>query len=225
MTFDQKIFDFDLPAAMRSQDFIVSEVNRTIIGWFNQVEDWSTPACVIKGEAFSGKSHLCRIWQELYQAIPLAVKDLSDEHVIENLEPGGFYFIDDVDVVLTENPALQSHLFHIYNFLFNQDGRLLLTMTNPWHDIPVSLPDLKSRLLALPLLEIKKPSDSVVEMMLVKLFNDRQIILTPQVIKFLIPRLERSYKGLHEAVHQIDALSLKGKRPITIPLVKKWLAE
>lgn len=223
MTFDQSVFDFNIPMAMGGEDFIISPSNREAVEWMANQENWPVPVLIVYGPTASGKSHLCHIWQETHQAKEVSANILgNEEKIVELVKPQDMYFIDDIDQILTKHPAYQKNLFHLYNLLFNQGGRLLLTSKVSPKEISIDLPDLSSRLLGAPAVEIKDPDDATLQALLLKLFDDRQILIKPDVIKFLLPRMGRSYEEMRHTVKGLDALSLKGKRPITVPLIRQW---
>ena len=55
---------------------------------------------------------------------------------------------------------------------------------------------------------------------LVKLFTDRQCVVSHAVLHYLVCRMERKFSTARELVEQIDQMSLAGKKPITVSLVK-----
>lgn len=226
MTSNQSVFDFNLPAAMGGQDFIISNSNREAVEWLGNASNWPVPALVIYGAPSSGKSHLCQIWQEIHYATAITIDLLQDEmKMAGTLKPNGFYFVDDVDQIISAGKPLQSALFHLYNFLFNEGGRVLMTSPQAPKDLTIDIADLSSRLLAALAVEIKDPDDQTLQALLLKLFDDRQILIKPEVVKFLLPRIERSYEAIRATVEGLDSLSLQGKRPITVPLVRQWLEQ
>ena len=63
---------------------------------------------------------------------------------------------------------------------------------------PVEIPDLASRLAALPIARVDPPDDALLSSLMVKLFADRQLQVAPEVIRYLSLRIDalgRSYKG------------------------------
>lgn len=226
MANNQSVFDFNLPAAMGGQDFIVSSSNQEAVEWLGNADSWPVPALIIYGARSSGKSHLCQIWQEIHQATEITIDTLQDELTMaDTLKANGFYFIDNIDEVMAVSDAIQKSIFHLYNFLFNEGGRVLVTSAKAPKDMAVNIPDLSSRLLAAPAVEIKDPDDQTLQALLLKLFDDRQILVKPDVVKFLLPRIERSYDAIRETVVGLDGLSLQGKRAVTVPLVRQWLEQ
>ncbi len=58
------------------------------------------------------------------------------------------------------------------------------------------------------------------EALIIKLFNDRQILIKPNVVNFLMQRIERSYLGVAEIIDLIDKVSLSKKKSVSISLIK-----
>ena len=67
---------------------------------------------------------------------------------------------------------------------------------------------------------IEEPDDILMEALIIKLFNDRQILVKPNTIKFLMQRIERSYLGVSEIIELIDKVSLSQKKSVSIKLIK-----
>ncbi len=87
----------------------------------------------------------------------------------------------------------------------------------------VELPDLRSRLLAIPAVAVGAPDDALIEAVMVKQFADRQVRVAPDVVAFLVPRLERSLAAVRRVVAALDEAALAERRAITIPLAKQVL--
>ncbi len=102
-------------------------------------------------------------------------------------------------------------------------GALLVTTNNPVKDCGFKLPDLNSRLRAATATTILPPDEVLMEIMLTKIFSDMQLTVPHDVIKYIIPRIERSYTSISELAKKIDYKSLTDKKSITIPFVKSIL--
>ena len=63
-------------------------------------------------------------------------------------------------------------------------------------------------------------SIGLMEALIIKLFNDRQLIVKPNTVNFLMQRIERSYLGVSEIIELIDKVSLSQKKSISIKLIK-----
>ena len=61
--------------------------------------------------------------------------------------------------------------------------------------------------------------------MLVKLFADRQIAVTPEVIRVLSARMDRSAAAARALVEALDRRALETGRAVTVPLARAVLRD
>ena len=61
------------------------------------------------------------------------------------------------------------------------------------------------------------------ELLLIKIFNDKQLKINPNIIDFLVSRLERSYESINLFIEKIDKFSLEKGKKITISLINDLL--
>lgn len=220
---EQLPFDLGPRHAHAREDFWVSDCNRDAIAWLDR-SDW--PALVIYGSPASGKTHLLQVWKkeeaEKGGAQEISLAQLTEATISRALGSARNAMIDDVLPAIGVRSAEEA-LFHLYNMLRERGGRLLLTASAPVASWPFVLPDLKSRLLAVPAAELGSPDDMLMAVVLSKLFSDRQIFVPQEVVQFILPRIERSFLSLREIADKIDRRALAEKRPVTIPLVKEIL--
>lgn len=198
--------------ALGRGDFLISASNQAAL---NLLEgEWPMRRLALVGPAASGKSHLARVWAHETGArvlVPgrLSVLPPADSAVI----------VEDFDRFGAGEPQAEEWLFHLHNYLSNA-GRLLLTGREPPARWPIRLPDLRSRLSALPVARIHPPDDALLRAMLAKLFADRQLRVEDRVLDYLAARVERNFDALERLVSQLDALSLAEQRPVTIQMAR-----
>jgi chromosomal replication initiation ATPase DnaA len=118
---------------------------------------------------------------------------------------------------------LSEQFLHLYNYVAEQGGKMLLTARRAPSRWDVTLPDLRSRLLALPAVEVRQPEDALIAAVLEKMFSDRQIRVGPGVIDFLVARIERSFATARKMVAVIDEAAMSARRNITVPFVRDVL--
>ena len=106
-------------------------------------------------------------------------------------------------------------LFHLLNLVREARITILLTASKSPGDLGIALPDLNSRLKALPLASILPPDDALLRAVLVKLFADRQLSVEPAVIDYVLLRMERSLAAARAVVAEIDRLALSLQRSVT----------
>jgi chromosomal replication initiation ATPase DnaA len=87
-----------------------------------------------------------------------------------------------------------------------------------------ALPDLRSRLVAMPGIAMLAPDDALIGAVLLKLFADRQLSVSEDVIVFLLHHMERSFAAARRLVAALDRAALVAQRRITVPLARQVLA-
>ena len=102
---------------------------------------------------------------------------------------------------------------------------MLLTSRTPPGEINASLPDLRSRLRALPLVTIEPPDETLLKAVLVKHFTDRQLTVEPGVIAYIALRMERSMEAAATLVAAIDRSAMAAHRKVTRALAAEVLAQ
>lgn len=209
----QHTFSFPLPRLFSKEDFVVSPANQEAFQWIGQWPEWSVS--VICGPKGSGKTHLAHIWAERAGA---AVQDAAALHeAFVPLLPKAC-IIDNIDRLENENA-----LFHALNYGKEHQKHMLLTSRIHPNHLPFALPDVMSRLRALPVFTLHTPDDTLVRALLTKQFADRQLRIGQEVIDFLMLRMERSYSAIQQAVDALDDASLEQQRTITIPFIRTVL--
>jgi len=118
----------------------------------------------------------------------------------------------------------QQALFHLYNLFGERGGHILFTTVEPPARMAFALPDLLSRLRAMPAIEIADPDDAVLSGVMQKLFEDRQLLVSEDVISYLLSRMERTYATVHDLSSELDRLALAEGCKVTIPLARRVLS-
>jgi chromosomal replication initiation ATPase DnaA len=101
---------------------------------------------------------------------------------------------------------------------------LLITMRSAPGQIEFGLADLASRLRAAPAVAIAPPDDTLLAEVLVKLFADRQLQIEPEMLTYILPRMERSFAAARDIADRVDRLALAEKKAISIPLLRRVLS-
>lgn len=198
--------------------FISSAPNKLAYDWIEQWPDWSTIGLIIHGPAHCGKTHLGHIWRHKSNAKTLQSTDITLESIAPLLDQETPLLLENFSITTT---AQAEALFHLFNHQKKSGQTILILSHNSPQNWPVALPDLASRLNTLNVAEITPPDDTLLQEILIKRFSDLQLSIAPQVLAYLLPRIERTYESLNYWVEEIDKASLNHGRQISIPLLKK----
>jgi chromosomal replication initiation ATPase DnaA len=215
----QLVLDLPHRQALGVEDFLVSSSNEAAVELIDRWPDWPHPACVVAGPEGSGKSHLANVWRLRSGGDVIAASDLTDSFVAA-LPERSAVVVEDIDRGIGDEQAL----FHLLNRARESKLSVLFTTREAPGDLTVAIPDLRSRLRALPVVALSAPDEPLLKSVLVKLFSDRQLSVEPAVIDYLSLRMERSMQAAAEVVATVDRLALAMHRKVTRPLAAEALA-
>jgi len=208
--------------AMDAEDFMVTESNRLAVDWLQQWPNWAGRFSALKGPVGSGKTHLLKVWQARSNARLITSADLENKRATEIASETKIIAFDDAEGI-AGNPIAEENLFHLYNFINEHEGFLLLASRAAPISWDVALPDLRSRLTTFHTISIALPDDHLLAALLIKQFKDRQIAVNEGVINYILINIERSAEAVHTLVSQLDGKSLELKRPISLRMVQDAL--
>ncbi|MBW8297870.1 DnaA/Hda family protein [Sphingopyxis sp.] len=174
---------------------VVGTSNADTIRYLRHVATWPVRTAVLTGPRGSGRSLIGRLFAA---------------------ETGG-RVIDGQDSVSEEE------IFHAWNAAQSSNVPLLIIADAPPSEWGIVLPDLASRLRAVPVLTIAEPDDCLARDLIEALFAQRGIALAPEVAAYIVPRMERSYAMIHRVVAALDAASLEQGRRVGIRLTRETL--
>ena len=212
----------DHVASHAREDLVVGPANAEALAWIDSWPRWSMPALVLCGPQGSGKSHLASIWRERAAAVSLTLADAID---IVATAPQRAFLLEAVDAALVASPDGERALLHAYNLIAQAGGTLLMTARDLPRAWMMRLPDLRSRMLALPVAALRTPDDAMIALVLGKLFADRQLAPDPDVLAFIVARTERSFARLAQLVEALDLAALAARRELTVPFVRQTLID
>lgn len=214
---------FDLPArtALGREDFFVSPANAAALGALDAPGRWPQGRMLLLGPAGAGKTHLTALWAGERGAKVIGARDLRRD-AVPGLVAAGTVVVEDAET-LAGLPEAEAALFHLHNLAAAEGALLLLTAACQPRDWGLALPDLASRMAAMARAEIAPPDDALMAAVLVKLFADRQITVSPALITWLIARIDRSLAEARRVVAALDAAALAGGGRVSRALAQRVL--
>lgn len=195
--------------ALAREDFLVAAANEAAVAWLDSWPDWPSYGLVVHGLEGSGKTHLAQAWRARTGAEPLSEALAGRAWVLEDADRAG---LD------------ETALFHLLNRIAERGGHLLVTARVPPARWRTGLPDLASRLKALPAVGLGMPDEVLVEAVLVKHFADRQLRVGPETVRYVARRLDRSLAQVARVSEALDKAALAQGRAVSIPLARGVLA-
>ena len=199
------------------EDFLAGASNAQALALIESWPGWPARVAALAGPESSGKSHLAAIWAEMAGARFLAARALGATYLPAALATGALV-IEDASAATDERA-----LFHLLNLAREHEAFVLVTARAAPATWAVALPDLASRLRAIPVVTLGAPDDALLRAVLVKLFADRQLDVPEDLIGYLVTRLERSFSAVRAAVETLDREALRLKRPVTRALAAEVL--
>lgn len=207
--------EFGHRPALTGEDFLVAPCNADAVAWLDRWPDWPAPALVVHGPRGCGKTHLALVFQGMSGARAITHDMLSKGNPLDLMGAAPALVLDDAEACLGAEEAL----LHLYNWVSQAGGSMLMTSLSPPARWPISLPDLGSRLKAATAVGVGSPDDALISGVLVKLFADRQLKVDEDVIGYMLSRMERTFDAARSLVEAVDARALAERRNITVPLV------
>jgi hypothetical protein len=186
----------DWPAGDKEEDYLISEANQPLVRHFEHWSLWPVMATILTGPRKSGRSLLGRI-----------VAGKTGGELIDNAE--------EVD---------EEAIFHAWNRAQERRRPLIVVADAPPPTWAVRLPDLRSRLAATPVVRIEEPDDDLAGQLIEKLCHVRGLAAPPELVRYLVPRIDRSYFGVHRAIDALDELAYEQRQRLTVPLARRALA-
>ena len=222
----QTTFSFGIKTEMSRNDFMVSDCNKEALSWIDLWPQWNKNGLVIYGPKGCGKTHLAHLFAEkinFYIEKPQKIPFYDCKRInMKNVEK----ICSSCDVIVLENLSEninQEALFHLFNHFCENGKYMLWTSLIAPARLNLSLKDLQSRLNMLPAVEIKEPDDIMLRALVVKLFNDRQLRISPEILEYIVTNTQRSFSYVENLVKEIDEISLAYKSTVNYKVVKAAL--
>ena len=213
----QLLLDLAQRPALGAEDFLVSASNQAAADMIDRWPDWPLASIMVVAPERAGKTHLANVWRLKSGAARLVASALREDDVAS---ANGALLVEDLHGGIAHERAL----FHLLNLVREHRLSMLLTSRVPPGELDVRLPDLRSRLRALPLVSIARPDEGLLKAVLVKHFSDRQLAVEPHVVNHLALHMEQSMEAAANIVAEIDRLAMASHRKVTRALAAEALA-
>ena len=182
--------------------------NESALALIDAWPDWPAHAIALVGPEGSGKTHLATVWASAAGARVVSGRTLAEIDIPAALATGALVVED------AAARADERALFHLINLAREEGAYLLFTARSAPSLWPAVLPDVASRLRALPVVALQAPDDALLRGVIVKLAADRQLQLDETVVSYISARIERSFAGARAAVIALDQEALRqGRAP------------
>lgn len=201
------------------EDFLVGPCNEGPLALIDAWPDWPANAIALIGPEGSGKTHVAEIWAAAAGARVIAAHALVEADLPAALATGALV-VEDAAATADERA-----LFHLINLAREEKAFLLFTAGSPPTTWPIAIPDVASRLRALPVITLQAPDDAMLRAVIVKLAADRQLLLDESVVSYIATHIERSFVAARKTVVALDRESLRQRRPVTRALAAETIRD
>lgn len=188
------------------------------------------PWLYLSGTSGSGKSHLlmaaCQAAHEAGRTVQYLPLKTLREHVVAVRGVAGSEFIalDDFDALVGDREA-EHAVFDLYNRARAEGTALIFAAEAVPIQLPLTLPDLRSRLGACTQFALKPLDDIERREVLKKQAALRGIELDDTVLDWLFARYARDLGALLDLLDRLDQASLAAQRRVTVPFLRSFLRE
>jgi chromosomal replication initiation ATPase DnaA len=215
----QLALDLPVRVARDREDFLVTPSNGAAVALIDQWPNWPSYAALIVGPTGSGKTHLCHVFAGIAGAEVISGDALTVESAAGRAEQ------PIVAVEMSGAPFNETALFHLLNRARQTGGNVLLTAQQPATQWGIRLPDLASRLGAVPIVALAVPDDELLQGVLLKHFADRQLVPQPSAMTYIMQRMPRNLDAVAKLAAELDRRALEERKALSRPFVAKVLAE
>lgn len=194
---EQIALPLDWPLGNGDTRLILSAANQAVSDHFRKWTMWPVKATILTGPRRSGRTLFARSF----------------------VERVGGRLVDGAE------RADEEEIFHAWNTA-QETGRPLVMVADivPPEWAP-QLPDLRTRLAVTPVTSVGLPDDVLFPQLIELLFADRGLYVPGEALRFMAERLERDYWAAERAVEAVDRFAIAERARLSLPTVRRALAE
>ncbi len=216
-----RLFEFRMDERS-AETLVVAQSNRDAALLLANWRGWPSGALALTGPAGAGKTHLALSWAAENGA-RIVPRGWRPEDAAAAFAAGGGRVLvdpadrDDGDLVLVR----------LLDLARAEGGAVLLTGRISPARWPAALPDLRSRLAALAVAQLREPDREHLAFVLKRLCRERFIELGRDSVAFLVENMNPSFAMAHAVAEALDGLVLrgvqKGRKPVGLAAARKAL--
>lgn len=185
----------DWPEGSEERDFIVTAANEAVVRHFQHWSVWPVMATILTGPRKSGRSLLGRIVAQRTGGELVDPAERTDEEAV----------------------------FHAWNRAQGRRRPLIVVADVPPPAWEIALPDLRSRMMATPVVKMPEPDEPLAAALIEKLCHQRGLACPQELVRYVVPRIDRSFLAVNRVVDALDELALERRQALTVPLARRAL--
>lgn len=179
------------------------------------------------GRSGTGKSHLlqaaCSAAGDRGDAATyIDLESASTPELLDGCETLDLVGLDGLDRV-ADDADWNAAIFRLHTLMQDGSGRLLVSSTAPPAALRFKLPDLRSRLLAAPVHQLRELDEDGQLQALEGRAARRGLELSREAAAYLVHRLPRDMHSLCAVLDRLDEAALAAQRRLTVPFLREVL--
>ncbi|MEL7539005.1 MAG: DnaA regulatory inactivator Hda [Pseudomonadota bacterium] len=180
------------------------------------------PGVFLDGPSGAGKSHLLQAFAAGNDAPYAALRAMAAPGTLAGSDRSCALALDDVDAVLGD-PAWERALFALVERVVAAGGCVVASASLAARHLHFDLPDLGSRLAALPAFRLQ-PLDDAGKLAALRLrMTQRGLTAEDQTLRYLIEHTKRDMSSLANTLDALDRQSWETGRRLTVPFIRAYL--
>ncbi|MBY0563251.1 MAG: hypothetical protein K2P58_03610 [Hyphomonadaceae bacterium] len=212
-----RLFEFRM-GERSPETLVVAAANRDAARLLTAWRDWPQGVLALIGPQGSGKSHIATAWAVEVGARQLSASAGAPDVAAAFADAGGRLVLDDADRGMD-----QAALWRLLDLARTQRGAVLLTSAKPPSSWPADIPDLRSRLAALPVARLGEPDEALMEVILRRICREQFILLSDDAAKYLAQRLPRTFAAARHWAEALDEDLARGAKPVSLASARRAL--